>query len=990
MNGAAEQGGEQHGGRAIPLVIVTLVFLGFFAELVLPDVSGGRWPGRNLVYRDAGHFYYPYFRLIASEWGAGRAPLWNPYEDCGQPLAANPTASVFYPGKLLFLLPYPIAFKWYHLGHLLLALVLARYAARRWGASELGGWFAGVSYAFGSITLFQIYNVVFLVGAAWLPLALVAIDRCVRSPSRRDVIVLAMTLALQVLGGDPEIAYLVGVSSIPYALLFHLGVRRGLNVGLSLVALGYGAVQTSSVSAAWEKFGGRAPTWSTLSDPGPYMDVFVGAKQRSFVGGVYLASIGLALFAGLWGIVGGRGLWRREPALRRSLMAILAAGSLAALLSMVQILPTFEFTQQTDRAAPDAPHEPVAFSVFPARAIEFLLPSFFGRQFPVNSDWAPMERLETGLWVPTLYVGFPTLALACWGIASLRDSRARWLSLLLLLMFWMALGKFGGPRWLFDPRSGKPVDPLDTSSGVKAMYGESDGLYRIAEEVLPGFRAFRFPSKMLVLVALSLSLLSGLALSSPALPRSRRLTSVLALATILLATGSGAWWLGGQGLIQFFQQGLKPTSIFGPFDAELGFRDALRSLIHGAMMAGFLLGWLLLARGGPIAGWRGHLLLALLAADLLFSLRWLSLTDLQSEIDREPQVARIIREAEQTQPKEPFRVHRTRIFDPPRFRTDRDPNRMAELSRWERGTIQPKYGVPWNIEYTQVTGTMSLYDLQFFFAPWVVETPPPLRQRSGPARMTYFPRVGYNVWNTKYFVLPRLLKLDHDERGSFTLLSTAQGGLGHVLAESPPEKDDFVVMENSEAYPRAWVVHALDIRRPIEGLRREDRQPPMEELLFRPYDGGLPLWSNSRLREYPFKSLAMVETSRPAELAPFTPGGATLPSEKVRFEEYVSNRVIMSVTLSSPGVLVLADAFYPGWSATVDGVETPMLRVNRAMRGTPLGEGEHRVVMTYSSAPLRCGAILSGLAWLGASIACFGGPRPVRPKESVVAPIADP
>ena len=50
-------------------------------------------------------------------------PLWNPYENLGIPLAGNPAASVFYPGKLIFALPisYPWAYKIYIMDHLLLA-----------------------------------------------------------------------------------------------------------------------------------------------------------------------------------------------------------------------------------------------------------------------------------------------------------------------------------------------------------------------------------------------------------------------------------------------------------------------------------------------------------------------------------------------------------------------------------------------------------------------------------------------------------------------------------------------------------------------------------------------------------------------------------------------------------------------------------------------------------------------------------------------------
>ena len=89
------------------------------------------------AYRDAGHFYYPLFQYVQEEWAAGRVPLWNPYENLGQPLAADATSSVFYPGKLIFALPigFAWAYKLYILAHVLLAAWAAYRLARHFGAS---------------------------------------------------------------------------------------------------------------------------------------------------------------------------------------------------------------------------------------------------------------------------------------------------------------------------------------------------------------------------------------------------------------------------------------------------------------------------------------------------------------------------------------------------------------------------------------------------------------------------------------------------------------------------------------------------------------------------------------------------------------------------------------------------------------------------------------------------------------------------------------
>ena len=143
----------------------------FGAALVTPRVV--RVPRR-------GALLLPAVPVDRREWAAGRVPLWNPQENCGVPVLADTTSSVFYPGKLLFALPLPYAAAY--------KLVRGRPRAAGGGSGVLcwpgaggrRGWrprLAAVSYAFGGSVLFQYCNVVFLVGAAWLPVALLAADR---------------------------------------------------------------------------------------------------------------------------------------------------------------------------------------------------------------------------------------------------------------------------------------------------------------------------------------------------------------------------------------------------------------------------------------------------------------------------------------------------------------------------------------------------------------------------------------------------------------------------------------------------------------------------------------------------------------------------------------------------------------------------------------------------------------------------------------------
>jgi hypothetical protein len=62
-----------------------------------------------------------------------------------------------------------------------------------------------------------------------------------------------------------------------------------------------------------------------------------------------------------------------------------------------------------------------------------------------------------------------------------------------------------------------------------------------------------------------------------------------------------------------------------------------------------------------------------------------------------------------------------------------------------------------------------------------------------------------------------------------------------------------------------------------------------------------------------------------------------------------SRQIVIDAEAPANGFLLLADTFYPGWTATVDGVPTPIYRANHAVRGIQLPRGRHDVRFTYES-----------------------------------------
>jgi hypothetical protein len=75
-----------------------------------------------------------------------------------------------------------------------------------------------------------------------------------------------------------------------------------------------------------------------------------------------------------------------------------------------------------------------------------------------------------------------------------------------------------------------------------------------------------------------------------------------------------------------------------------------------------------------------------------------------------------------------------------------------------------------------------------------------------------------------------------------------------------------------------------------------------------------------------------------------------------------ANAAEFDVSVRRDGWLILADTYYPGWIATVDGESTPIYRANLMFRAVQVSRGEHRVRFEYRPGWLVPGALLSGVS----------------------------
>jgi hypothetical protein len=157
------------------------------------------------------------------------------------------------------------------------------------------------------------------------------------------------------------------------------------------------------------------------------------------------------------------------------------------------------------------------------------------------------------------------------------------------------------------------------------------------------------------------------------------------------------------------------------------------------------------------------------------------------------------------------------------------------------------------------------------------------------------------------------------------------------------------IVENVDASPRAWVAHSW---RAADGL-----------------DSALGLVSASSSRQLQRDPVIEGVEARSGS-------GAPEPATVVRDDD---DEVVLSATASSDGYLVLADSFYPGWKATVDGRSEKIEPANGAFRAIPIAAGRHEVRFSYESAAVRWGWILSLIGILcTAGLALFAFPRAPR------------
>jgi hypothetical protein len=136
----------------------------------------------------------------------------------------------------------------------------------------------------------------------------------------------------------------------------------------------------------------------------------------------------------------------------------------------------------------------------------------------------------------------------------------------------------------------------------------------------------------------------------------------------------------------------------------------------------------------------------------------------------------------------------------------------------------------------------------------------------------------------------------------------------------------YIVYENTHALPRAYVVSAAAKLPP-----RDTLDPERSEVL--------PV-----MKATDFRRQVLFEDWEPPQVV------ANRTADDLRtiaIKEYHPNRVVLDLAGGPGGYLVLADIWYPGWNCTVDGSPAKIHRANFLFRGVELPDGAREAVFTF-------------------------------------------
>lgn len=875
-------------------------------------------------FGDIARFFFPTRVLYADALRAGRLPLWQPEILTGIPLLAEMQTGALYPPHIILyrLLPVELALNYDILLHLAFLGAGIFLFARLRGISTGGALLASMALTLGGFGAARITHPNVLSVAAWLPWLLYLYEQWHSGYHRRLMwALLVIAVALQWLGGHPQFALINCMMFGVYVLW------RTCNRGWGV------SNRQRAVTAA-------AP----------------GSDSKR------------------WAI-------RDTRNALRDLLAPLAAVLLGTLIASVQLLPTFEFSQQSARAGGVDAEFFTTFSFHPLYLALLAAPFLRGNPYPNTS----VEVIA--------YIGVLPLVLVGAALV-LKRVRETW--------FWVAVAlgalvlALGGNTPVYPALNGLPFFNLFRVP-ARFLFPFSFALALLAGYGFDALRARAYESKLLrnalvaavatLLLAILVLILASVMGTDAWLDAWRALPvllSALALLLVLRASrvdraffAAAAFGLTLVDLFAFSAVYAQTYNQIAP-RAEIFPRprvlDTLK-LQDGArvLTSEWILPWISVmnqslypnlnaAHNIPAA--HGYTpLTPRNTREYLQTLTPVMLNKLSVRYLLIPQLLPVDPQTEAADVYNPFLVDA--VTAPVEFAIVDADSIQVESSLAQSADL-PDGAVVAEVVLTDERG--AEYRVQLLAgrdtAEWAYDRSDVLRtiQHARPEIASSFParsafpiqdHVGYtfrtrlNFANSpapivKLQVVPKINPgLLHIQRIAL-LTGNAVLDLGPLLGKGRHElvyrSEDVAVYENKDAAPRAFITHNVRRADDAEAFRQLQSPQPNAEI----YVADGPEFESDVGQGF---------------------------NEGANIVLYEPERVIVETNLDSEGYLVLTDAWDPDWTALVDGVPAPMTRADVIFRAVWLASGSHRVEFVYRPRAFYIGLILSGVGIASLGIA---------------------
>jgi hypothetical protein len=156
------------------------------------------------------------------------------------------------------------------------------------------------------------------------------------------------------------------------------------------------------------------------------------------------------------------------------------------------------------------------------------------------------------------------------------------------------------------------------------------------------------------------------------------------------------------------------------------------------------------------------------------------------------------------------------------------------------------------------------------------------------------------------------------------------------------EAGGLLLYDNTQAFPRIWVVHETVTVAPgdLSAAAAKVADPTID-----------------------LRRKAVVETEQPLAL------GKAQPTDRAAITHYEPTSVVVDVDVGQEGLLVLPDVYQNQWQANLDGQPTRVYATNLAMRGVRVPAGKHRVEFYYDQRNINLALTIAAVAGAGCVLA---------------------